>query len=43
MAGNHEFVWNGDDNNKKSVASGVYLYRLETNGQSAVKKMLLMK
>jgi hypothetical protein len=43
ITGNHEITWNGDDNNNRSVASGVYFYRLEANGQNSVKKMLLMK
>lgn len=42
-AGEHTVTWNGVDNNNNSVASGVYFYRLEANGQSEMRKMLLMK
>ncbi len=37
-------VWNGTNNNNKQVPSGVYLYKLVSNGKElAVNKMLLMK
>jgi hypothetical protein len=42
-ARNHQVVWYGLDNNQRQVATGVYLYRLEVNGQSEVRRMLLMK
>lgn len=42
-AGEHHVSWNGVDNNNNSVASGVYFYKLEANGQSEMRKMLLMK
>jgi hypothetical protein len=41
--GPHSVVWHGEDTNNKSVASGVYFYRLETNGNTEVRKMVLMK
>ncbi|MCD4817797.1 MAG: right-handed parallel beta-helix repeat-containing protein [Candidatus Cloacimonetes bacterium] len=41
--GINEFVWNGKNLNKKSVPSGVYLYRIKTNGYSKVKRMILLK
>ena len=41
--GRHSVVWNGTDNNGKPVTSGLYLYRLTTNGVTETKKMMLMK
>jgi len=41
--GEHSFLWNGDDDNGKPVSSGVYLYRLDLNGKSETRRMLLMK
>lgn len=38
QAGEHEIAFNGSD-----LASGVYVYRLETNGLSEAKKFLLLK
>jgi hypothetical protein len=42
-AGEHRVVWHGVDNNGRGVASGVYFYRLETGGESVVRRMVLMK
>jgi len=42
-AGNHQVAWNGDNDNHQKVGSGVYFYRMTTDGYSSVKKMLLMK
>ena len=40
----YSVVWNGTDSNNKSVASGIYFYKLSVNGKTeAVKKCLLMK
>jgi hypothetical protein len=36
-------AWDGKDDNGRSVAAGVYFYRLELPGSSAVKKMTLAK
>lgn len=41
--GDHSFVWNGVDDNQNKLSSGVYFYRVKTNHQSIMKKMLLMK
>jgi hypothetical protein len=41
---NHSVIWDGNDDTGKSVASGVYFYKLKVNGKDkAVKKMLLLK
>lgn len=42
-AGKQTLVWNGDDDRGQSVASGLYLYRLEMSGQTRTKRMLLIK
>jgi len=42
-AGRYSVVWNGVDSDGHSVSSGVYFYRMKSQGYSAVKKMLLMK
>ena len=42
-AGRHTLVWNGRDENNRSVASGVYFYRMKNGKFSSTKKMILMK
>ncbi len=42
-AGRHEVVWDGTDHRGRSVASGVYCYRLETIEYIDAKKMILLK
>lgn len=42
-AGSHKLVWNGTDANGSSVTSGIYFYRLNHNGRSETRKMMLMK
>ncbi|NNE10286.1 MAG: T9SS type A sorting domain-containing protein, partial [Gemmatimonadetes bacterium] len=42
-AGRHDFVWTGDDQSGRSVASGVYFYKLSTSGKNATRKMLLIR
>ena len=41
--GVHQVEWDGTDASGVPVASGVYLYRLQTAGQVQVQRMLLMK
>ncbi|MDO9577622.1 MAG: T9SS type A sorting domain-containing protein [Candidatus Cloacimonadales bacterium] len=41
--GEHSIVWNGKDDNGKSVGSGLYLYKLKTGDKVISKKMLLLK
>jgi len=41
--GRHSVIWNGDDANGRAVGSGVYFYRMTTDENSHVQKMLLMK
>ena len=42
-AGTHQVVWNGNDNEGKSVSSGVYLYKMNAGRYTSTKKMILMK
>jgi YVTN family beta-propeller protein len=41
--GKHSIIWNGLDDNNKPVSSGVYLYKIKTQKQESVKRMLLLK
>lgn len=41
--GVHAIPWYGRDDRDRAVASGVYLYRLDVGGYSAVKKMTILK
>jgi len=42
-AGAYQQVWDGTDSHGRRVASGVYLYRLETPGRKLTRKMLMVK
>jgi hypothetical protein len=42
-AGRHSVAWAGDDDRGVKVASGVYLYRLTAGGQSAVRRMTVIR
>lgn len=42
-AGYHRIVWDGKDSFGTDVATGIYLYRLETKTYNQTKKMMLMK
>jgi len=42
-AANHKFMWNGVDNSGAPVSSGMYFYKVKTEGYSKTKKMLLLK
>ena len=42
-AGYHSIVWDGTDNFGTDVATGIYMYRLETKTYNQTKKMMLMK
>jgi len=41
--GSHQALWNGKDANNRSVSSGIYFIRLEAEGISSTRKVMLMK
>jgi aminopeptidase N len=43
MAGYHRIEWNGLDDQGRQLPSGVYVYRLQLEGQSLEKKMILLR
>ncbi len=42
-AGRHFIIWDGTDDQRRVLSSGVYFYRLESGDYSAVNKMLLLR
>ncbi len=42
-SGQHSVVWDGRDENSKSVSSGIYLYKLDAFEKEITRKMLLLK
>lgn len=42
-AGYHEIVWNGRNNLGSQVASGMYIYRIESGSFISTKKMMMLK
>jgi flagellar hook assembly protein FlgD len=42
-AGGHSIVWDATDNSDKPVSSGIYSYKMESNGMSFQKKMMLVR
>ncbi len=41
--GQHSITWFGDDDNSKSVTSGVYFYKLSVGNEMKVKKAIVVK
>ncbi|NQV19104.1 MAG: T9SS type A sorting domain-containing protein [Armatimonadetes bacterium] len=42
-ADNHNIVWNGNDNEGRSVSSGIYFYKMQAGKYTSTKKMILLK
>ncbi len=42
-SGNNSFTWDGTDDSGQNVATGLYLYRLQTPSASYTRKMLMLK
>lgn len=42
-AGHYQIIWDGKDSNGNLTASGVYFYRLEAEGKSITKRMVMLK
>ncbi|HTY08631.1 MAG TPA: FlgD immunoglobulin-like domain containing protein [Candidatus Edwardsbacteria bacterium] len=42
-AGAHSVRWNGDDDQGRRAAEGVYLYQLQAGGRSIARRMVLVK
>ncbi|MCK4413208.1 MAG: T9SS type A sorting domain-containing protein [Candidatus Eisenbacteria sp.] len=43
VQGSHEVVWDGRDDAGRPVASGVYLYRMESDEQQLTRRMLMLR
>ena len=41
--GKHTLIWNGKDEDGTKVANGIYLYKVEQNKETKVKKMILIQ
>ncbi|MFH1842347.1 MAG: FlgD immunoglobulin-like domain containing protein [bacterium] len=42
-AGHHEAAWNGRDDTGRSLAAGLYFYRLEADGFTEIRRMMLVR
>jgi len=42
-SGHHEAIWDGKDDSGRSVSSGIYFYRVQTENDAATRRMLLLK
>ena len=42
-AGEHKISWDGKDDSENSVASGIYIYRLDSGNRSESRQMIMIK
>ena len=42
-SGEYTVVWNGKDDLNNDVSSGVYFYKMTTDGNVSTRRMVLMK
>ncbi|MDP8268079.1 MAG: carboxypeptidase regulatory-like domain-containing protein [Candidatus Tenebribacter davisii] len=42
-ASTHNVIWDGEDDQGKTISSGIYFYKMRTGSFTATKKMILMK
>lgn len=43
LSGQHEYLWDGRDENGNSVASGIYIYKLVNEDVVEPKKMIFLR
>gem|GEM_PF-1862747 len=43
QAGHHAITWDGKDNKGLAISSGIYMYRMNMDGFSEVKRLVLLK
>jgi hypothetical protein len=43
VSGNYHYIWNGNDEQNRAVAKGVYFYSLETPKQNFTRKMIFVR
>ena len=41
--GHHQVIWNGTNNQNKSVSSGMYYYQIDTEDFRDIKRMILVR
>jgi hypothetical protein len=41
--GRHELIWNGDDDNRRAMASGLYFYEAKAVGEERIGKLTLVR
>jgi ribosome-associated protein YbcJ (S4-like RNA binding protein) len=42
-AGEHEVIWNGENETGEAVTTGIYFYQLKINGETETRRVLMIK